>query len=117
MVIFGFFQRLVIAVAVQKDRGLWERVWMVFGFKKWHSRLDFYFMLSFLPSFFAFLASFFSLSEHLVSFILVGKVFRKAFRILGLDERKSWWVVEQDFHGNFQVNVIWLQCYIGLLTA
>ena len=43
-----------------------------------------------------------------------GKVFRKAFRILGLDERKSGWVVEQDFHGNFQVNVIWLQCYIGL---
>ena len=67
-------------------------------------------MLSFLPSFFAFLASFFSLSEHLVGFILVGKVFRKAFRILGLDERKSGWVVEQDFHGTFQVNVIWLQC-------
>ena len=75
-------------------------------------------MLSFLPSFFAFLASFFSLSEHLVGFILVGKVrVRKAFRILGLHERKSGWVVEQDFHGTFQVNVIWLQCYIGLLTA
>ena len=25
----------------------------------------------------------------------------KAFRILGLDERKGRWVVEQDFHGNF----------------
>ena len=37
----------------------------------------------------------------------MGKVFRKAFRILGLDERKGRWVVEQDFHGNFQVNVIW----------
>ena len=36
---------------------------------------------------------------------MVGKVFRKAFRILGLDERKGRWVVEQDFHGNFQVNV------------
>ena len=35
------------------------------------------------------------------------KVFRKAFRILGLDERKSRWVVEQDFLGNFQVNVTW----------
>ena len=44
----------------------------------------------------------------------MGNVFRKAFRILGLDERKSGWVVEQDFHGNFQVNVIWLQCYVGL---
>ena len=48
---------------------------------------------------------FFSLAGHLVGFILVGKVFRKAFRILGLDERKGRWVVEQDFHGNFQVNV------------
>ena len=34
----------------------------------------------------------------------MGKVFRKAFRILGLDERKSRCVVEQDFQGNFQVN-------------
>ena len=32
-------------------------------------------------------------------FILVGKVCRKAFRILGLDERKGKWLVEQDFHG------------------
>ena len=37
----------------------------------------------------------------------MGRVFRKAFRILGLDERKGRWVVEQDFHGNFQVNVTW----------
>ena len=36
---------------------------------------------------------------------MVGKCFRKAFRILGLDERKGRWVVEQDFHGNFVVNV------------
>ena len=35
----------------------------------------------------------------------MGNVFRKAFRVLGLDERKGRWVVEQDFHGNFQVNV------------
>ena len=35
----------------------------------------------------------------------MGKVFRKAFRILGLDERKGRWGVEQDFHGNFKVNV------------
>ena len=65
------------------------------------------FSLSFLPSFFAFLAPFFSFAGHLVDFILVGKVFRKAFRILGLDERKGRWVVEQDFHGNFQVHVTW----------
>ena len=37
----------------------------------------------------------------------MGRVFRKAFRILGLDERKGRWVVEQDFHGNFRVNVTW----------
>ena len=35
----------------------------------------------------------------------MGKVVRKAFRILELDERKGRWVVEQDFHGNFQVDV------------
>ena len=57
------------------------------------------FFLLFLPHFF------FSLAGHLVGFILVGKVFRKAFRILGLDERKGRWVVEQDFRGHFQVNV------------
>ena len=41
----------------------------------------------------------------------MGKVFSKAFRILGLVERKGTpcrWVVEQDFHGNFQVNVTFL---------
>ena len=50
---------------------------------------------------------FFSFAGHLVGFILVGKVFRKAFTILGLDERKGRWVVQQDFPGNFQVNVTW----------
>ena len=50
---------------------------------------------------------FFSLAGHLVGFILVGRVFRKAFRILGIGERKGSWVMEQDFHGDFQVNVTW----------
>ena len=36
---------------------------------------------------------------------MVGNVFWKAFRILGLDETRGSWVVEPDFHGNFQVNV------------
>ena len=40
---------------------------------------------------------FFFLFSHLAGFILVGKVFRKAFRILGLDERKGRKVVEQNF--------------------
>ena len=51
----------------------------------------------------------FSLAGHLVGFILVGK----AFRILGLDERKGRWVVEQDFHGNFQVNVTWFFAFFS----
>ena len=62
-------------------------------------------MLSLLPSFFAFL--FFSLAGNFVSFVLVGRVFRKAFRILGLGERKGRWAMEQDFHGDFQVLVTW----------
>ena len=37
----------------------------------------------------------------------MGRVFRKAFRILGLGERKGRWVMEQDFRGDFQVNVSW----------
>ena len=70
------------------------------------SSLDFHFSLSLLPSFFAFLTSFsFYLAGHLVGFILVGRVFRKAFRILGLGERKGGWAMEQDFHGDFHVNV------------
>ena len=35
----------------------------------------------------------------------MGRVFRKAFRILGLGERKGTWVMEQDFHGDLQVNL------------
>ena len=81
---------------------------IVFGFKSDTAVLTFTFRFSLLPSFFAFLASFFfSLAGHLVGFILVGRVFRKAFRILGLGERKGRWVMEQDFHGDFQVLVTW----------
>ena len=35
------------------------------------------------------------------------RVFRKAFRILGLGESKGRWVMEQDFHGDLQVNLAW----------
>ena len=46
----------------------------------------------------------------------MGKVFRKAFRILGLDERKGRWVVEQDLPGNFQVYVTWFfDFFFGVL--
>ena len=43
----------------------------------------------------------------------MGKVFKKAFRILGLGERKGRWAVEQDFHRNFQVNVTWLFAFFS----
>ena len=41
---------------------------------------------------------------------MVGNVFTKACRILGLDER---WVVEQDFHGNIQVNITWFFAFFS----
>ena len=58
------------------------------------------------PLFSLFLPHFCSLVGHLVGFVLVGRVFRKAFRILGLGERKGRWAMQQDFHGDFQVNVM-----------
>jgi len=51
--------------------------------------LTFPFLLLFLPHFCLF-------AGHLVG-ISVENVFGKAFRILGLDERKGRWVVEKDF--------------------
>ena len=63
----------------------------------------FRFLSSLLFSLFS--PDFFSLAGHLVGFIWVGRVFRKAFRILGLGERKGRWAMEQEFHGDFQVNV------------
>ena len=69
---------------------------------------------AFSPSYiFTFLASFFSFDAYLEGFILVRKVFTKALRILRLDERKGRWVVEQDFHGNFRVNVTWFFAFFS----
>ena len=56
----------------------------------------------------------FSFTGHLEGFILAGKVLGKAFRILGLDERKGRWVVEQDFHGNFWVSV---KCFFSFFSG
>ena len=39
-----------------------------------------------------------------------------AFRLLGLGERKGRWVMEQDFHGDFQVNVTrFFACFSSVL--
>ena len=67
------------------------------------------------PLFFRFFClNFFSLAGHLVGFIFVGRVFRKAFRILGLRERKGRWAM--DFHGDFQFNVTWFSAsFSGVL--
>ena len=64
--------------------------------------------ISLLPSLFAFFASFFfELAGHLVGFILVGRVSEKPFIILELGAQKGRWVMEQAFHGDFQVSVTW----------
>ena len=86
---------------------------IVFGFKSDTAVLTFTFRFLSSPLFSLFLPHFFSFAGHLVGFILVGKVFRKAFRILGLGERKGRWVVEQDFHGNFQVSVTWFFAFFS----
>ena len=78
-----------------------------------HSSLDFYFSLSLCPSFFSFLAHFFYFAGHLVGFILMGRFFRKAFRILGLGERKGRRAIEQDFHGDLQVNLAWFFAFFS----
>ena len=83
---------------------------LVFWFRSATAVLTFTFRFLSSPLFSLFLPHFFFL---LVGFILVGRVFRKAFRILGLGERKGRWVVEQDFHGNFQVNVTWLFAFFS----
>ena len=79
--------------------------------RKQNFEISLYFLLT---SFFAFLASFFSSCwAFSIGFILVGKVVRKAFRILLLYEGKGRCVVEQDFHGNFQVNVTWFFAFFS----
>ena len=80
---------------------------IVFGFQSDTAVLSFTFCFLSSPLSSLFLRHFFYFAGHLVGFILVGKVFRKAFSILGLDEGKGRWVVEQDFHGNFWVNITW----------
>ena len=58
--------------------------------------------------------SFFLLLDIKKASYFGGKNFRKAFRILGLDERKGRWVdCEQDFHGNFQVNVTYFLAFFS----
>ena len=73
---------------------------IVLGFKSDTAVLSITFHVLSFSLFSLFLPHFFSFPWH-----LVGIIFGKAFRILGLDERKGRWVVEQDFPRNFQVSV------------
>ena len=43
----------------------------------------------------------------------MGRVFRKAFRILGLGERKGRWAMERDFHGDLKVNLAWFFAFFS----
>ena len=86
---------------------------IVFGFKSDAAVLTFTFRFLSSLLFLLFLPHFFF---SCWAFSLVGRVFRKAFRILGLGERKGRWVMEQDFHGDFQVNATWFfACFSGVL--
>ena len=69
--------------------GIKQNFEIVFGFKSDTAVLTFTFRFLSSPLFLLFLPHFFSLAGHLVGFILVGRVFGKAFSILGLGEREG----------------------------
>ena len=94
-------------------RACTERKIWVFGFKSDIAVLTFTFR--FLSSAFLCFSCliFLSLAGHYSRLHFGGKNFRKAFRILGLDERKDRRVVKQDFHGNLQVNVAWFFAFFS----
>ena len=80
---------------------------IVFGFKSNTAVLTFTFRFLSSPLFSPFLPHFFSSCWAFSRLNFGGTSFRKAFRILGLGERKGRWAMEQDFHADFQVNVTW----------
>ena len=88
----------------------------IFGFKSDTAVLTFTFRFLSSLLFSLFLPHFFFSCCAFSRLHFGGKSFRKAFRILGLGERKGRWVMEQDFHGDFQVNVTWFfACFSGVL--
>ena len=95
------FLRIVISYDCVVIEGYRTRTWLLlFAFSP---PLLFRFSYLFFPP----------LTGHLVGFILVGNGLGKTFRILGLNERKGRWVVEQDFHGNFRGNVTWFFAFFS----
>ena len=69
---------------------------IVFEFKSDTAVLTFSFCFLSSLLFSIFLPHVFFFAEYLVGFILVGKVFKKAFR-------RGRWVLEQDFHAKFSL--------------
>ena len=107
MLIPAWFERSRGLVIQMQNISLWsggmcrkQNFKIVFGFKSDTTVLTFTFHFLCFPFFCFSCPIFYSCFFLLVDFILVGKVFRKAFRILELDEMKGRWVVEQHFHGN-----------------
>ena len=91
---------------------------IVFGFKSDTTVLTFTFHFLSFPFFLLFLPHFlFFFFFLLVDFTSVGKVFRKGFRILELDEMKGRWVMEQHFHRNVQGNVTWFFCFFSSVSS
>ena len=89
-----------------------------FGFKSDTAVFTISFCFLSSPVLLLFLPHFFSCAWPLVGVILEGTVFEKTFRILKLDEWKNSWVVKEDFHGNFWVNVtFFLPFFSGLLLV
>ena len=86
---------------------------IVFGLKSGTTVLTFTFRFLSSPLFSLFLPHFFSFAGHLEGFSFVGKVFRTAFKILRLNKRKDRWVIEQNCHRNFQVNVRWFFAFFS----
>ena len=83
---------------------------IVFGFKSDTAVLTFTFRFLSSPLFSRFLPHFFSLAGHLVGFVSVGRVFRKAFRILGLGERKGRFSGQWHMVFCFFLRCPWLNC-------
>ena len=78
---------------------------IVFGFKNDTAVLTCTFRFLSFPLFSLFLPHFFFSCWAFSRLHFGGKSFRKAFRILGLGERYGRWAMEQDFHGDLQVNL------------
>ena len=77
----------------------------VFGFKSDTAVLTLNFLSFCSPLFSLFLTYFFFSCWVFSRLHFVGKVWRKSFSILGLNESRGRWVVEKDFDGNFRVTV------------